>query len=448
MTVARVPEPAEMSSEPTPHEEQPTNTPPVDEGLPPVEPPSAGLMVRLFLVPGLIVAGLVLLFLAGPMLYRGVSGVLGFTPADDRSAKEFLDLIDNDNQDIRYRAANDLAQVLLRKDELAADPIFALELAHRLEATLDKSDGAEQDLEKSYGSLLPPEKAKEEALLQPNRNRVIYLTAALGNCMVPVGAPLMCRMAERTKGMEAGALANRRRRALFALATLGRNLERFDDLKEEKQQEVLDKLQGRDEVEAGKVRAYLQARLKGNADSFGVIKTLIECAHDEDPFIRQLSALAASYWYGTDRENRELEKELVKLSRDNGHGEDLIERQREKSWAETTRKGYAVQANATIALARRGSPDVRLDVLEELLQPEVLGELFVVRKSDGTHYPENSAIAAAVFGATRAVPVLIKKRPDMGSKLDRLRSLLGELAHHKDPEIVKEAVKALNEMGE
>jgi hypothetical protein len=344
--------------------------------------------------------------------------------------------------------------VLLRKNELAADPIFALELAHRLETTLDKSDSAEQELEKTYDSLLTAEKAKEEALLQPNRNRVIYLTAALGNCMVPVGAPLMCRMAERTKGMEPVALSERRRRALFALATLGGNLERFDKLDGEKQQEALEKLNGRDETAASKVRAYLKARIAGKADSFGVIKTLIECARDEDPFIRQLAALASNYWYGTAKENAELEMELVKLSRDNGHGQELIKQQRElskayeKSWPETTRKGYGVQANATIALARRGSPNVRLDILEELLQPAVLGKLFVVRKADGTDYPDNSAISAAVFGATKAVPVLAKKRPDMRSKLDNLRSLVRELARHENTDIANAAVGALKEMGE
>jgi hypothetical protein len=405
-------------------------------------------------VPGLIVAGLVLLFLAGPMLYRGVSGMLGFTPADDRSAEEFLRLIDDDNQDIRYRAANDLAQVLLRKNELAADPEFALALASRLETTLEKSDAAEQELEKTYDSLTTAEKAKEEALLQPNRNRVTYLTAALGNCMVPVGAPLMCRMAERTKGMEPVALSERRRRALFALTTLGGNLERFDKLDEEKKQQALEKLKGRDEAVAARTRTYLEARLRGKADSFGVINTLIECANDEDPFIRKLAAMASNYWYGTDKENAELEAALVRLSRDDGHGHDLIEQQRalskayDRSWPETTRKGYGVQASATLALARRGSPNVRLDILEELLQPDVLREVFVVRKADGKSYPEDSAVSAAVFGATKAVPVLAKKRPEMRSKLAKLRSLVRELARHQNADFAKAAVDALNEMGE
>lgn len=447
-----------MSSEPTPPEpQQPANAEPPadDQGLPPVEPPSAGLMVRLFLVPGLIVAGLVLLFLAGPLLYRGVSGMFGFTPADGRSAEEFLRLIDDENMDIRYRAASDLAQVLLRKDELAADPLFALALADRLEKTIDKSNSAEEELARSYDSLTQAEKAKEEASVQHNRNRVIYLTAALGNCMVPVGAPLMRKMAERASGMEPVALSERRRRALFALATLGKNLERFDKLDGEKQQEVLKQLEGEKGPLASDTRKYLEARLSGKPTSFGVIDTLITCSKDGDPFVRELSAVASSFWYGTPAENEAMDRALLRLTADDGRGQDeLLNKQREqnkayeKSWPETTRKGYLVQANATVALARRGNPNVPLDILEELLQPEVLKGLFIIRKADETHYPDTSAISAAATAAARAVPVLAEKRPDLKSKLDGLRPHLRGLVKDQDPELSRAALDALKKLGE
>src|SRR4051794_27958264 len=192
-----------MSTTPTP------NPPPADPGLPPVEPPSAQLMIRLFLVPGLIVAGLVLLFLAGPWLYGVVMTAMGSAPADSRSAAEFLRQIDSPNPDIRYRAASDLAQVLLRKVELASDPGFALDLADRLDDALTRTADDEKALAAKYDRLETGERLREVKKLEADRNLVIYLAAALGNCVVPAGAPLLTRMAAQEGGMEPVALAER-----------------------------------------------------------------------------------------------------------------------------------------------------------------------------------------------------------------------------------------------
>src|SRR5215510_14865679 len=117
--------------------------PPADPGLPPVQPPTGQMILRLFLVPALIVAGLVGLFLLGPTASRWVNRLLGRS-ADARSADQFLRDLDSANPEVRWRAASDLAQVLLRKDELASDARFALQLADRLQAALDNSKDAEQ----------------------------------------------------------------------------------------------------------------------------------------------------------------------------------------------------------------------------------------------------------------------------------------------------------------
>src|SRR5439155_7977126 len=97
--------------------------PPAPErGLPPVEPPSGRFIAQLFLVPGLIVLGVLLALIAVFYLTKA-----GHTPA------YFLRQLDSDNADIRWRAASDLAQILKRpdKDSLRwkTDAAFALDLA-------------------------------------------------------------------------------------------------------------------------------------------------------------------------------------------------------------------------------------------------------------------------------------------------------------------------------
>src|SRR5438067_13590631 len=102
------------------------------KGLPPVTPPSGRHVAQLFLIPGLIVAGAVTLLLGFSWLAGG-----------SRTPEQFLKNIDSANTDIRWRAANDLAQVLKRDDKLAADPAFALRLTERFARALDELDRLE-----------------------------------------------------------------------------------------------------------------------------------------------------------------------------------------------------------------------------------------------------------------------------------------------------------------
>ena len=90
---------------------------PPPAGLPPVAPPSGKLMLQLFLVPGLIVVVLVAIALAWRWLFGG--------PV---SKTDFLDKLHDDNAEVRWRAAEQLAQVLQRDDALASDGDFARQL--------------------------------------------------------------------------------------------------------------------------------------------------------------------------------------------------------------------------------------------------------------------------------------------------------------------------------
>ncbi len=411
-----------------------------NHGLPPVEPPSGQMILRLFIVPAIIVGVLVVLFLAGPSLLRGFNRLIG--KSDTHSAEQFLRDLDSSNPEVRSRAASDLAQVLLRNDALASDPGFALHLADRLQTAIDKSTEPEAAFASRVGNLETGERSRELANLDPDRKLITFLGASLGNCMIPVGAPLLERLAVQQKGMEPEALAERRRLALFALATLGENLKRYDQLSDADKDTIEQQLEAtlstsRSSKQTRATIDYLSQHRKGKNDSLGVTDALEKCSADEDPFLRELSALASNFWTGTPIEETRIEKFLDRLSHDDGKGEDQLGKNpgSTQSQSLTTRKGFKVQANATIALARRGSPRVRLDMLEEMLDPERLRAIFVLRGQTDT--PDESLVALTLTNTLKALVPLHRKRPEM--KLDRFAPQVDALTHSNNAAIRAEA---------
>src|SRR5436189_5962827 len=85
------------------------------QGLPPVAPPSGRFILQLFLVPGLIVAGLVLFAL----------GLQWLTGAH-RNPEKYLDGLDDPNPEVRWRTAADLSQVLPGNEAFAQNVGFGL----------------------------------------------------------------------------------------------------------------------------------------------------------------------------------------------------------------------------------------------------------------------------------------------------------------------------------
>src|SRR5436190_6809710 len=71
------------------------------EHLPPVEPPSAGFIVQLFLVPAIIVAAVIGLYL-----------LFGKLAAGDTDWRQLVSDIKSDNPNVRWRAALNLAEGL------------------------------------------------------------------------------------------------------------------------------------------------------------------------------------------------------------------------------------------------------------------------------------------------------------------------------------------------
>ncbi len=425
------------------NEQPPLQAEPTVPGLPPVQPPSGQMIFRLFLVPFLIVAVLVGLYLVGQTMY-GKAG-------RSRSADTFLRNLDNANPDIRWRAASDLSQELPRSAELAANATFALALADRLKSALDESAPAEKEYAAKQEAMTDGERERTlNKELAPKRNLIMYLSACLGNFDVPVGVPLLKQMALQTSGMEANALAERRGRALFALAVLGQNLARYDELSGADKERIDEELSAAREGRV--VKEYLEKRRAGKADSLGVAEALRECAEDDDPYLRELTALASNFWKGTGREETMTEEFLVKLSMDDGRGEEkLAERQARnpdaaRSRAVSKRKGFQVQVNANQALARRGSPRVRLDLLAETLDPDVLREVFVVRqvtrgKESPREEPDEALVVVTLTSSLRALAELRKARPEL--KLQKLAEKVEALANGKNAAVSAEAKKTL-----
>lgn len=111
----------------------------IDE-LPPVEPPSAGFIVQLFVVPAIIVAVIV-----------GVYLLFGQLASGEQDWRKQLTDIRSDNPHVRWRGALGLAQMLQADatadgQRLAENRDVAVELAGLLEESIGKASASEDDL--------------------------------------------------------------------------------------------------------------------------------------------------------------------------------------------------------------------------------------------------------------------------------------------------------------
>jgi hypothetical protein len=379
-------------------------------GLPVIVPPSGRLIAQLFFVPMIIVASVVGLLL-----------LVNWLVGSSRSPADYLKKLDSSNADVRWRAAEDLAQTLLRDDRLASDPAFALDLAERLKQALENIASVETTPKKV--PLAPTASPGEADLnLDPESDYALYLAASLGNFTIPAGAPILCQMAEPNAGRTSALGGRTRWRALWILANLGENLKRFEKLAQERQQSVIESLE-REAAASGERGAwanaalhYLQGPDAGSVNTLGVEKALAQSAVDGNPFLRTMAAFALNFWEGTESENKRLEELLVKLSRDDGHGEVELAKLREaEGQPEETiirTPGLKIRYNATIAVARRGSNKTRFDVLAEMLDEGALRKNFRLKLADGREVPDESTVSLTVVTALKAISEFHRRNPD------------------------------------
>jgi hypothetical protein len=285
------------------------------KGLPPVLPPSSRHLVQMFVVPGLIVGGVVVL---GLVCSGAFSVMFGFGEA--RTAEGYIRQLEDDNTDVRWRAANDLVQVLKRDADLASDPALGLKLAELLTRELDGIAYDERSLAQRASKLSPRDQAREQTQLKMRRDYARFLAACLANMTLPVGVPLLKDMTALSS-TDVKAVAHTRRQAVWMLANLAENMKRWPSLPPARREAVLAQLQ-REAAGTGPRAALAEqavAYLEGTKE-LGVIAALAKCANADDPDLRKYAAHALAIWEGSPAENALAETTLLKLSRDDGHG--------------------------------------------------------------------------------------------------------------------------------
>ena len=297
------------------------NVPPPTPGLPPVQPPSGRFIVQLFVVPGLIIGVVVLFVLA-----------LSYWKKREREPNYFLNQLDSDNADIRWRGASDLSQILKRQESATlrwkADPKFALDLAERLDLAFKRL----VEEESRVGAEIARSNDKDKHLLwrklRVTRDHVSFLASALGEFHVPAGVPILCEMLKHDKAADINGNALQRRKALWSLMNMGENMKGYATLSAEHRAEIVKALK-EEAAKPGTPRAgwaltalyYLDksALPAPNPPAITKVETALAfCADADDRFLRELTAMAFNFWDGD-----QAEAILLKLANDKGHGSVL-----------------------------------------------------------------------------------------------------------------------------
>src|SRR5436309_14192952 len=95
--------------------------------LPPVEAPSAGFIVQLFVIPAIVVAVVIVVWL-----------LFGKLAGGERDVLEYVRTIRSDNVNRRWRAAYELASLIQNDRKLAKDPVLLGQLTSLLDEELTK----------------------------------------------------------------------------------------------------------------------------------------------------------------------------------------------------------------------------------------------------------------------------------------------------------------------
>lgn len=357
--------------------------------LPPVEPPSAGFILQLFVVPGVLVA----IIVAVIVLFFGWVGGGPQTP------EQFLQGLRSPSGMKRGKTAQDLAQVLPRSPELRGNVAFALDLADMLAEETQKppkvADPAEQG----------------EYLLE------YYLPSAVASFQAPVALPLLVQMVldSRDRVGSDEAYRQRIRNAVFALALLGSRVQEFDGLSGEQQQRILDTLdeatRAADQRRAERARLaleHLRQRLRrAEADSpatlpAGLVSALETAASVPDEMTRKFAVLACANWDGP-----ETERILLQLTRGQDDIPDAGFETGDRPFRPEDRlRGMReIRHNAALALARRGSERTPWDLVLETLDEQTLA---------AQAYPDNPGMAVSwVLKALKDLDALKQRRPEL-----------------------------------
>jgi hypothetical protein len=402
------------------------------KGLPVVVPLSGKFLAQLFLVPGVIVSGAVLVLLGFSWLAGG-----------PRSPEEFLKGLRNPNPDIRWRTASDLAQVLPRDERLACDPSFGLDLAEQLREALEENEQAEArarhalETEGASRTGAPAESSEgrrsraaagEAKTLAAQRELILFLSQCLGHFQAPVGGPLLAEIAQKTAGAEEESLLRRRENAVWALGKLGEKMQHYPQLSPERHA-ALEAALEREAAREGERGRWAREAQQGLADHAmpSVDRAMDRCSRDPDPLLRQLVAVALVFWQGP-----QTEATLVRLADEVGRGG--------AAGSDDVRR-LEVRYQATASLARRGSLQIgnRLPVLAEMLDEDQQLHNLRTQPEGQEEQPDLGAVQSTITNALTAVAELHRKQPRID--LSSLRPAIDKLA--QNPNYAVEAKRTL-----
>lgn len=287
-----------------------------DPGLPPVQPPSGRFIAQLFVVPGLIILVVVLVVMGLSYWNSG------------RDSNYFLNQLDSDNADVRWRGASDLAQILKRSEPAAlrwkADPIFALDLAERVDLSFERLKREEDEIGAQFAKSTAKDKHLLWRKLRNDRDHISYLAGSLGQFHIPVGAPILCSILKHEVSPDLYGNTQQRRLILWALINMGESVKGFAKLSDEQQRDIIATLKGetaKSEPRASWARTglyYLDKSALNASDLERVTKVdemLVKLADADDQFLRQLVPLGFNFWDGP-----QAEATLQKLANDAGRG--------------------------------------------------------------------------------------------------------------------------------
>jgi len=201
-----------------------------DDALPPVEPPSAGFILQLFVVPAIIVLIIVMIW-----------WMFNWLAQRDSDPQDYVRALKRNNE-ARWQAAVNLANALQSDSGRGARSL-------KSDAGLARDLAAILDDEIQQGSM------EERPILLRS-----YLCRALGEFAVPEGLPALVTAAETARDPTENEV---RRTAIQAIALLSQNV--------------------RQRAPAGKARELVHPRLE---------EVLLKAARDSDPLVRSAAAYA------------------------------------------------------------------------------------------------------------------------------------------------------------
>jgi HEAT repeat protein len=226
-----------------------TKPAPPGDALPPVEPPSAAFLVQLFLIPGLIVGVIVLVWVLFNWIAHSGSG----------DPRDYVEALRRNSPDVWVKAEI-LAEMLGndRRNELRSNSELAGELADILDQRI-----ADGQMDKDSVNLR------------------VYLSKALGQFNTPTALPALLKAATTNRDEAEMPV---RRAALDAIGALAVNVQTAEAVKAEVKKA---------DAGAGSTSAGSTSTSAGLSDP-ELMKTLLAASHDQESVIR----LRAAYVLG------------------------------------------------------------------------------------------------------------------------------------------------------